>query len=675
MPVPPTPPTGLDQTLAAGFAEAIRHYEAGAPLAAAILFTAVLEHAPDHADSLRLRGLALVRAGRAREALDDLRRARILAPGDPLSHLHYGIGLQEAGQHARAAAMFRRASVMWPDSPVPWINLSSALLSLGHPQAARAASRRGLRLALPGDAAPVYALGLAELAAEDLVAARGAFAEAVRRQPDFAPAWVNLVLVLVRGGQIAFALRAIERGRAACPGSSALASAEAAFGVLAGDQDRALGQLRAIIARDPSCIAARLNLANALLVDGAAREALSVLDGRAPAGRDGAHWRAHRSLALLQLRRDREAAQELDAIAGPVGDAEILIVWRRLNLAVRAGQTEAARGLAERMAILARDEGAALYEHRIIAHFELAGFRRQHGEDALAFHHWSAGHALLAVIQPFSRPDYAAFFDAAAIAYDGQRLQHGPRAANNDASPVFIVGLPRSGTSLTEQVLAAHEQVHGGGERTLIHQILTQIGGRAISAQTVRTAAALGAAELTALASRYLDDVRAETQGARFITDKMPGNALHLGLIATLFPRAKVVMCRRDLRDIGLSIFQLRFFGNHPYAHELAGLGWYMSAHERLMDHWRAVLPIPIATVDLADWVHDFDGTLARLLGFLGLPPDPACERFYEQGRRVRTASAHQVRQPINGRGLGRWQRFAAELAPMIAELSPPSDP
>ena len=151
--------------------------------------------------------------------------------------------------------------------------------------------------------------------------------------------------------------------------------------------------------------------------------------------------------------------------------------------------------------------------------------------------------------------------------------------------------------------------------------------------------------------------------------DKMPGNARHLGFIATLLPGARIIHCRRDPRDVGLSIFQHRFFGYHPYAHDLADLGWAIGQQERLMAHWRDVLPLPMIEVELTQWVEDFAGTLARLLDFLGLPHDPACERFYDQPRRVRTASALQVRQPINARGVGRWRGYEAQLGPMIQEL------
>ena len=666
--LPPLPPH-----LAAALAAAIARYTAGRHLAAAILFTSILEHVPDYSACLRLRGLALVRAGRPTAALSDLRRARALAPGDPLSHLHYGIGLQETGCHARAAALFRRAAILWPDNPAPWINLGSALLSLGHVPAARAAARRAMAVAPAQDAQPIYMLGLAELAAGDLPVAQGAFAEAIKRQPGFAPAWVNLVLVLVRTGQVAFAIKALERGRLACPRDSALAAAAAGFDVLAGDQDGALNRLRAIIARDPACVAARLNLANAVLVDGEAQEALTILSGAAPRGRDGAHWRAHRALALLKLGRDPAAAAELDAIAPPYGDAEILILWRRINLALRAGQRDQALALADRMAALADDERASLYEHRIIAHFELARFRYSCSDLARAFGHWSAGHALLARLQPFSRTDHAAFLAACKAVYSAAALRDGPVAANTDDAPVFIVGLPRSGTSLTEQILAAHPMVHGGGERPALHNLIARISRNPISPAAVHATAQLDAATLTQHADAYLAAWHAEAGPARRMTDKMPANALHLGFIARLFPKARIIICERDLRDVGLSIFQLRFFGYHPYAHDLTHLGWYMAAHARLIDHWRGALPIPVTTVALSDWVDDFAGTLDRVLRFLDLPPDPACALFHQQGRRIRTASARQVRQPINSRGIGRWRGFAAELAPMIAELDSPA--
>ena len=125
----------------------------------------------------------------------------------------------------------------------------------------------------------------------------------------------------------------------------------------------------------------------------------------------------------------------------------------------------------------------------------------------------------------------------------------------------------------------------------------------------------------------------------------------------------------RDPRDIGLAIFTYRFHGQHGYTHDLADLGWTIAQQERIMAHWKGVLPNPVLTVKLSDWVEDFNGTLRRVLALVELPHDANCARFYETENRVRTVSRSQVRRPVNARGLGRWRTYEAELRPMIAEL------
>ena len=656
------------EEIAARFAEGLARYQAGAPAEAAAHFAAVLQCQPDHVDALRLRGLSLVRTGATADALPLLARARQLAPHDALTHLHYGIGLQEAGRHARAAALFRRATMMLPNDAAPWTNLSTAILALGHGKAARAAARRAIALA-PQSAEARYALGRAEQAEHNPAGARAAFAEVTRIAPGFADAWVNLGIACFQLGQVGDAIQAMRRALHARPNHGAAEANLAGFLLLHGDYDAAFRRLRDVLAREPDCVPARLNLANALLLDREASEALALLEGPAPAGRDGAHWRAHRAMALLLLQRHAEAAAELAAIDRPY-DAEILILWRRIALAEHAGSVTSAMRLADRLAMLAADERSGLLEHRIVSHFDLAGLHGRHGDRGRAMRHWQAGHTLLARAQPFSRETFAKFFAAQEARYDAARLHRGPRSATPDRRPVFIVGLPRSGTTLTEQILAAHPQVHGGGERNDLHQAILRLAGTALEAASVRRLATLDAAALSATAATYLAGLDALAPAATLITDKMPSNALFLGFIATLLPGARVILCRRDPRDVGLSIFQRRFFGYHPYAHDLADLGWYMGRHEHLMRHWLDVLPIPLLEVELSDWVRDFSGTLYRLLAFLDLPYHPACEQYHTQTRRVRTASAAQVQQRINARGLGRWRNYAPQLGPMLAELA-----
>jgi hypothetical protein len=263
--------------------------------------------------------------------------------------------------------------------------------------------------------------------------------------------------------------------------------------------------------------------------------------------------------------------------------------------------------------------------------------------------------------QPYSREAARAFIDAQIAGFDAASFA-GPRAANADPAPVFIVGMPRSGTTLCEQILDAHRDVHGAGERNALNEAFGRLSG---TDGILR----LTAPELDGAAASYLAALHALAPAKARIVDKMPGNELYLGLVGRMLPGAKIIHCVRDPRDIGLSIWTYRFYGEHPYAHDLADLGWTIAERTRLMAHWRTALPNKILTVALSDWVGDFQGTLACVLAHLELPPDANCARFYESEREVRTASRTQVRQPVNARGLGRWRGFAKELAPLIEEL------
>jgi hypothetical protein len=308
-------------------------------------------------------------------------------------------------------------------------------------------------------------------------------------------------------------------------------------------------------------------------------------------------------------------------------------------------------------------------EHRIMAHYDLARFWSGQNEPAHAFRHWGEGHRLLAATEPFSREAHAAFIDACIRTMDKPRFTKRRRAGNADPAPIFIVGTPRSGTTLCEQILAAHPKVHGAGERTALERAFAALGG-GLNAAAIERLAARGPDEFDSAAARYLAELHALAPDKARIGDKMPRNYLYLGLVALMLPRARIIHCVRDPRDIGLSIYTLRFYGRHPYAHELRDLGWTIAQQQRLMAHWKAVLPGRILTVSLADWVTDFDATLRRVLAHVGLRPHPACARFYEHESRVFTASAAQVRRPVNAAGLGRWRAFATELAPLIEELA-----
>ena len=519
-----------------------------------------------------------------------------------------------------------------------------------------------------------YVYGQAWLAMHMPARAEQAFAAAIQLAPDWADAWVNYGVARYQQGATEDAKVAMRQALLRTPGHPSALSNLVAFMRITGESAEDESPLQAAVTAQPDNAGVRLNLAADLMLEGRATEALAVLDGTNSSDpRTLRHWHLQRAGALLQLGRVDEARRQLDAFAA-LGDcpAELTSLWRwrLVILASTEGDVDRARREAERMeASLADDDITATREHVIMGHFNLAKFWSNDRNAARAMEHWSTGHALLKPTQPFSRDKAAAFLAANVAAFDEARFAVGERAGNADPAPVFIVGMPRSGTTLCEQILAAHSGVHGAGERSALRHIFTALGGAADEPEAVHRIAGLQVPVLDHAAKLYLDELHGLAPDKQRIVDKMPGNYGLLGLVGRMLPAAKIIHCVRDPRDIGLSIFTYRFHGYHPYAHDLADIGWTIAQQLRLMDHWRRVLPNPILTVALADWVHDFDGTLDRVLTHLDLPPDPNCACFYEVDRTVRTVSRAQVRQPVNAKGLNRWVGYAEQLQPLVSAL------
>jgi tetratricopeptide (TPR) repeat protein len=561
-----------------------------------------------------------------------------------------------------------------PDDHIRFLAAYTAHVRAGDPNAALLAASEACHAA-PHLPEPHYAYGEAWLALGDPARAQQAFAAALRIAPAWAEAWINYGLARYRQGAIEDAETAMRQALRHAPDHPVATSNLGAFLRITGQSEAAEALLRRTIATEPDNAGARLNLVADLLLEERAAEALTLLDAAQALPTEPRalrHWHLQKSLALLQLGRPREARPVLAALLalGPIPrEIAPLWYWRHVLLALADGDPLRARLLAAEMGTALDAMGPdAVLEHRIMVHYDLAKFWSGQGVHATAFAHWMAGHGLLKSIQPFSRDDHLAFIEANIAAFPAARFKHGPVARNADLAPVFIVGMPRSGTTLCEQILAAHAQVHGAGERLALRHMFTQLGG-GDERTSVQRIASLDGAALDAAAAHYLAELHALAPDKMRIVDKMPGNYLDLGLVGLLLPGAKIIHCVRDPRDIGLSIFTFRFHGFHGYAHDLADLGWTIAQQSRLMAHWRQALPNPVLTVKLADWVEDFDATLARVLAHLDLPHDPNCVRFHESESRVRTASRSQVREPVNARGLGRWRQYASELQPLILEL------
>ena len=228
--------------------------------------------------------------------------------------------------------------------------------------------------------------------------------------------------------------------------------------------------------------------------------------------------------------------------------------------------------------------------------------------------------------------------------------------------------MARSGTSLVEQIVASHPLARGAGELTKIADLITAFERTA--GPYPDSAAALDAKTSHRLATAYESHLcRVAGGNAARLTDKMPANFMHLGFIALLFPRARIVHCLRDPLDACLSIYFQRFRHGNDYAYDLADIGFFYRQYQRLMDHWRRVLPLAIHEVRYEDLVADPDGQVRALIEFLGLPWDEHCLVHHRSRRAVQTASAWQVRQPIYASAIGRWRHYEKHLGPLKQAL------
>lgn len=237
-----------------------------------------------------------------------------------------------------------------------------------------------------------------------------------------------------------------------------------------------------------------------------------------------------------------------------------------------------------------------------------------------------------------------------------------PAAQQDDRVPVFIVGMPRSGTTLIEQILASHPVVFGAGEMETLHGIVQHAG----SIQGESSGGSLLSA-FRDMGQDYLEKTWKLAPGQRYITDKMPPNYRYLGLIHLMLPNAKIIHAMRAPMDTCFSCYATLFKEQNDFSYDLETLGHHYLRYASLMEHWQEALPAGrVLDVRYEDVVSDLEGEARRMLDYLGLPWDDACLRFYENQRAVRTASLSQVRKPIYAASVGRWKRFEKHLAPLL---------
>jgi tetratricopeptide (TPR) repeat protein len=560
-----------------------------------------------------------------------------------------------------------------PDQPASAGSLATRLASVGdalwsdhEPELAIVAYRRSLEID-PAQPAVLCNLGASLVERGDLVGGIACFQEAIRRQPNLAAAHNNLARALAARGDVALALEHFRLAVQIEPSSSDSQANLARLLLERGQATDALQHAVEAVRAAPRSPAQLLNLGNVLQVlgrlDEAAachREAIRLQPDFAPA--HAAHG------GVLEQQGDLEAALAAlrTALRIDPGHAGALA---RLATRLRGRLPDADRAtLSARLADTSLDSNL-----RISLLFGLAHVHDDRGEYDQAAQRSTEANALqaarLATLGRGYDPDsQRRLVDQWIEACSPSFFERVRDWGDPSPRPVFVVGLPRSGTSLVEQILASHPQVHGAGElelmRDLVRSFPTITGGSSLSECLER----LDPASFRRLAASYLDRLEVKETGSRRVVDKMPENWLFLGVIAALLPRATIIHCRRSLRDVAISCWLTEF----------AAVRWSCEAGQivarileslRLGEHWARVLPSPVVEVQYEQLVTDLEPEARRLVAACGIDWDPACLSFHTTRRAVRTASAAQVRQPIHSRSIGRWKHYERLLPALFAGL------
>jgi len=597
-------------------------------------------------------------AGLLAEGEQAARRAVALAANMASAWNNLGIILQEELKLEESRVSLERALALEPNNAQTLNNLANSLKRLG--LAAEAEKHWQAALELRPDYAEAYS-NLSNLFNDqgEFDRAERMALRAIELNPGLADAYINLAGVQIARHRPADAFRALDALLAFAPTHPrALASKALAMK----DLERlgeAMDYARRALAAAPETPEAHNAMGQVFQALGEFEPALAAYDRAAallgPAQMDAI---ANRAALFTEFGRQDEARQSMEAAAEAFPNLPGLLF----------GQTELRRFeandplIAKMNALLARD-GISLSD-RVTLHFGLAKAMLDIGDSAQAFRHYDEGNRLKRSTFTFDVGESERWMGGVAEAFSAQRLAAKAGEGARSDLPVFVVGMPRSGTTLAEQIIASHPMAHGAGELRHLHALVDAIEN------FPRSVADLSGASLNALGESYLAHIVPLAPRKARSVDKMPSNFLYCGMIRLILPDARIVHCRRDPVDTCLSCYSKLFAGEQSFTYDQRELGQYYRAYQGLMAHWRATLPAShFLEVDYEAVVEDVEAQARRILDFLGLPWDEACLRFHETQRPVRTASVNQVRQPIYSTSVRRWRKHAAHLQPLLEAL------
>jgi tetratricopeptide (TPR) repeat protein len=626
---------------------------------------------PEYAEAANTLGLALQAQNQVQAAAEQFRAALRWQPGFALACNNLGNALRLLGDSAGALAHFRRAVQIDPNLAEGHTNLGQFLLEQKQPHEALVHCREAVRLR-PHLAEAHGNLGnvLRELGRLD--EAKQCYTEALRLNPNLAMLHNNMAQALQEEGRLDEARAWYSRGLELDPNLARLHCNLASLFAEQEDHAEAVRGYETALRLDPNYPEAHTGLGRVWHEQGRYEDAqeryrlaLRHKSDHAPAlcslgqvREEFGNFTEAEQYLRQAVRHDPRLAGAWSQLAtllrGKLPDDDLQALRRLLaDPDLTPGKRAVLRfGLAQ--VLDARKEFDEAGEHLVHANALALAERRQRG-------------------QGYDPALHTQFVDGLLAAFDREFFERVRGFGADSERPVFIVGLPRSGTTLAEQILASHPQVFGAGELSLARENFLRLAGDgADEGRALENVSRLDGATTRALADWHLEKLRRLHEHAPRVADKMPDNYLYLGFLAALFPRAKFVHCRRDLRDVAVSCWMTNF-QSIRWANDFEHIATRFAEYQRVSEHWRQVLPVPVLEVQYEETVADLEGVARRLVAWCGLDWDSACLNFHAGTRPVRTASVTQVRQPIYQRSAGRWRNYEKSLGSLFAMLPSPA--
>jgi tetratricopeptide (TPR) repeat protein len=664
------------QQVAAALKSARLDFSQGQPDGARHSCLGILEDFPEHAGALHLLGVIAHQQGDHSQARDLLRRAAESPDTTAVYLLTYAELCCKPTDFNIAVEVTRHAVALDESSPFSWFYLGCLLMELRQSDESRSCFERTLALDDHFWQARTNLALLQGRQGETAVAA-AQFERLLREEADNAEVIANFSAFLRDQGRYADALTQAERAILQQPGTLDHHLRAVEIEMLIGRFGAALARLDAI-EKEWSGEAKWLTLkAHLLRMADRYDEAVALCRGALAKGIESAELTRAFGLSLHLAGENAEALEVFDraAVANPglaLSDKGVLL--SQLGRLTEARETfdqaltydpksadawynktnakTFASGDSDLSAMQRVLDEHGVYRDRLLLHFALGKAHMDAGDPAQAFAHWHEGNRMKRGILDYDADAMTQYMTSIAAQPLQSDVENPATSAHLSEVPVFIVGMPRCGSSLVEQILASHPDVCGAGE-------LVQLRALFEAREHVRS-----------LAETALERLRRFSSQADRIIDKDLGNFLHLGIVHRTFPRARIIHCRRDPLDTCFSTYTKLFVGGYGFAYDMRELGLYYRDYNTLMAHWRRVLPAgAFMEIGYETLVSEPRAETQRLLEFLGLPWNDACMRFFETARLVNTASFAQVRQPMYQSSIGRALPLRSYLRPLIAAL------